>query len=47
MIVAWYMDDVLTCRVIYTISGAYEWRNHEEACNYHVCPSAVQIQIIS
>jgi len=27
--------------------GAYEWRNHEGACNYHIHPSAIQIQVIS
>ena len=28
-------------------SGAYERRSHEEACNYHIHPSAIQIQLLA
>ena len=40
-------QDAYTVVVHGVIAGAYERRSCEGACNYRVCPSAVQIQIIS
>ena len=43
---AWVIVEEV-CLLVWVLSGAYERRSREGACNYRLHPGAIQIQIIS